>query len=193
MRAMNPDNRLAKGDAVMRPKSGPNPNADRRYRVYYDGSGMPVSVRDLVPFYEGRFEDEAGYEVLERYYLVFDFEVGGLMAEVTRTWTDAEFSGEYSYGFLELHQLDGEAKDALLRLIRSGRLKEMRAKVVEAAREALTKIAQMTDLPSEADSLEEEVHRVFEQAAKQVVAGVRQAWEWRSGICYLGSFWQLQL
>jgi hypothetical protein len=157
----------------MRPKPGPNSNADRRYRIYYDKDGVPVSVRDLMPFYEKSCTDEAGYEVLERYYLVFDFEVGGLMVEVCRAWTDAEFSGEYSFGFLELRQLDGEAKEALLRLIRSGRLEEMRAKVLEAAREALTKIAQMTDLPSEADSLEKEVHRIFEQVVKQVVAGVR--------------------
>jgi hypothetical protein len=159
----------------MRPKSGPNPNADRRYRIYYDKDGVPVSVRDLMPFYEKSFTDEADYEVLERYYLVFDFEVGGLMAEVTRTWTDAEFSGEYSFGFVELDQLDGEAKEALLRLIRSGRLEEMRANVLEVFREALTKVAQMTDLPSEAYSLEKEVHRIFEQVVKQVVAGVRQA------------------
>jgi hypothetical protein len=161
----------------MRPKPGPNSNADRRYRIYYDKDGVPVSVRDLMPFYEKSCTDEAGYEVFERDYLVFDFEVGGLMVEVCRAWTDAEFSGEfsgeYSFGFLELRQLDGEAKEALLRLIRSGRLEEMRAKVLEAAREALTKIAQMTDLPSEADSLEKEVHRIFEQVVKQVVAGVR--------------------
>jgi phosphate uptake regulator len=98
-----------------------------------------------------------------------------LMAEITRTWTDAEFSGEYSFGFVELDQLDGEAKEALLRLIRSGRLEEMRANVLEVFREALTKVAQMTDLPSEAYSLEKEVHRIFEQVVKQVVAGVRQA------------------
>jgi hypothetical protein len=158
----------------MRPKSGPKPD-NGGFRVYYVGGGIPVTVMDLVPFYEDRFEDEAGYEVFERYYLLFDFEVGGLMVEATRTWTDAEFSGEYSFGFVELDQLDGEAKEALLRLIRSGRLEEMRAKVLEAAREALTKIAQMTDLPSEADSLEKEVHRIFEQVVKQVVAGVRQA------------------
>lgn len=158
----------------MRPKSGPNPD-NGGFRVYYDKGGIPVTVRELVPFYEDRFEDEAGYEVLERYYLVFDFEVGGLMVEVTRTWTDAE----YSYGFLELHQLDEEAKEALLRLIRSGRLEEMRAKVLEAAREALTKVAQMTDLPSDAfqqaDSLEKEVYEIFEQAVRQATAGVRQA------------------
>jgi hypothetical protein len=159
----------------MRPIPGPNPNADRRYRIYYDKEdGVPVSVRDLMPFYEKSCTDEAGYEVLERYYLVFDFEVGGLMVEVCRAWTDAEFSGEYSFGFLELRQLDGEAEEALLRLIRirSGRLDEMRAKVLEAAREALTKIAQMTDLPSDtfpqADSLEKEVYRIFEQA----IAGI---------------------
>ena len=173
MKATNPDSLLVRRCAVMRPKPGPNPNANRRYRIYYDKDGVPVSVRSTVPFYEKSFTDEAGYEVLERYYLVFDFEVGGLMAEVTRTWTDV--SGEYSFGFVELDQLDGEAKEALLRLIRSGRLEEMRAKVLEAAREALTKIAQMTDLPSEADSLEKEVHRIFEQVVKQVVAGVRQA------------------
>lgn len=167
MRATNPNNYLARGDAVMRPKSCPNPNADRRYRIYYDQDGVPVSVRSTMPFYEKSFTDEAGYEVFERHYLVFDFEVGGLMVEVTRTWTDAEFS----YGFLELDQLDGEAREALLSLMRSGKLEEMRAKVLEAAREALEKIAQMADLPSEADSLEKEVHRIFEQ----VVAGVRQA------------------
>jgi hypothetical protein len=179
MRATNPDNHLARSDAVMRPEPGPNPNADRRYRIYYDKEGIPVSVKSTVQFYEKGFTDEAGYEVLERYYLVFDFEVGGLMVEVCRAWTDAEFSGEfsgeYSFGFLELRQLDGEAKEALLRLIRSGRPEEMHAKVLEAAREAHTKIAQMTDLPSEADSLEKEVHRIFEQVVKQVVAGVRQA------------------
>jgi hypothetical protein len=159
---MSPDILLARGDAVMRPKSGPKPD-NGGFRVYYVGGGIPVTVRYLVPFYEDRFEEEAGYEVLERYYLVFDFEVEDLMVEVTRTWTDAE----YSYGFLELHQLDGEAKEALLRLIRSGRLEEMRAKVLEAAREALTKIAQMTDLSSDAfqqGRLEEEVYRIFEQA-----------------------------
>jgi hypothetical protein len=174
VRATSLDILFAKGDAVMRPEPGPNPNADRRYRIYYDKDGMPVSVRDLMPFYEKGFTDEAGYEVLERYYLVFDFEVGDLMVEVTRTWTDAE----YSYGFLELHQLDGEAKEALLRLIRSGRLEEMRAKVLEAAREALTKIAQMTDLPSDAfpqaGSLEKEVYGIFEQVVRQATAGVRQ-------------------
>jgi hypothetical protein len=153
----------------MRPKSGPNPD-NEDFRVYYDKGGMPVSVRDTMPFYEKSFTDEAGYEVLERYYLVFDFEVGGLVAEVTRTWTDAEFSGEYNFGFVELDQLDREATEALIR-----RLNGMRAKVLEAAREALAKIAQMTDLPSEADSLEEEVYRIFEQVVKQVVAGVRQA------------------
>jgi hypothetical protein len=55
----------------------------------------------------------------------------------------------------------------------------MRTKVLEAAREALAKIAQMTDLPSDtfpqADSLEKEVYGIFEQVVKQVVAGVRQA------------------
>jgi purine nucleoside permease len=120
-----------------------------------------------MPFYEKSFTDEAGYEVLERYYLVFDFEMGGLTVEVTRTWTDAE----YSYGFLELDQLDGEAMEALLRLMRSGKLEEMRTKVLEAAREALTRIAQMTDLSSDAfqqGRLEEEVYRVFEQA----IAGI---------------------
>jgi hypothetical protein len=93
------------------------------------------------------------------------------MVEVCRAWTDAEFSGEYSFGFLELRQLDGEAKEALLRLIRSGRLEEMRAKVLEAAREALAKIAQMTDLSSDAfqqGRLEEEAYRIFEQA----IAGI---------------------
>jgi hypothetical protein len=170
VRATGPDNLLARRCAVMRPEFGPNLNADKRYRAYYDGSGMPVSVRDLVPFYEKSFTDEAGYEVLERFYLVFDFEVGGLMAEVTRTWAGAEFS----YGFVELDRLDGEAREALARLMRSGKLEEMRAKVLEAAREALTKITQMTDLPSEADSLEKEVQRIFDQAVKQVV-GVRQA------------------
>jgi hypothetical protein len=161
----------------MRPKSGPNPD-NEGFRVYYDKGGIPVSVRDTMPFYEKSFTDEAGYEVLERYYLVFDFEVGGLMAEVTRTWTDAEFSGEYSYGFVELDRLEQEARKALLRLIGSGRLEEMRTKVLGAAREALTKIAQMTDLPSDAfqqaDSLEKEVYGIFEQVVKQVVAGVRQ-------------------
>jgi hypothetical protein len=155
----------------MRPKSGPNPD-NEGFRVYYDKGGMPVTVRELVPFYEDRFEDEAGYEVLERYYLVFDFEVGGLMAEVTRTWTDAEFSGEYSFGFVELGQLDEKAREALLRLISSGRLEGMRAKVLEAAREALMKIAQMTDLPcdafQQADSLERQVLELFEQAIRQV-------------------------
>ena len=156
----------------MRPKSGPNPNADRRYRIYHDKDGVPVSVRSAMPFYEKSFTDEAGYEVLECYYLVFDFEVGGLMVEVTRTWTDVEYSYD---GFLELHQLDGEAREALLRLMRSGKLEEMRAKVLEAAQEALEKIAQVTDIPSEADSLEKEVHRIFEQVVKQVVTGARQA------------------
>jgi hypothetical protein len=155
----------------MRPKSGPKPD-NGGFRVYYVGGGIPVTIRDLVPFYEDRFEDEAGFEVFERYHLFFDFEVGGLMVEKTRTWTDAEFSGEYSFGFVELDRLDGEAKEALLRLIRSGRLDEMRAKVLEAAREALAKIAQMTDLPSDtfpqADSLEKEVYRIFEQA----IAGI---------------------
>ena len=168
---MSPDILPRYGTAVMRPGSSPNPDI-KNYRVYLDKNGTPVSVRDLVPFYEKSFTDEAGCEVLERYYLVFDFEVGGLMAEITRTWTDAEFSGEYSYGFLELHQLDGEAKDALLRLIRSGRLEEMRAKVLEAARESLTKIVQMTDLPSDAfqqaGSLERQVLELFEQAIAQV-------------------------
>jgi anaerobic selenocysteine-containing dehydrogenase len=162
----------------MRPKSGPNPDKEG-FRVYYDKGGIPVSVRDTMPFYEKSFTDEAGYEVLERYYLVFDFEVGGLMAEVTRTWTDAEFSGEYSYGFVELDRLEQEAREALLRLIGSGRLEEMRTKVLEAAREALEKIAQMTDLPSDAfqqaDSLEKEVYEIFEQAVRQATAGVRQA------------------
>jgi hypothetical protein len=49
---MSPDILLARGDAVMRPESGPNPNADRRYRIYYDMDGVPVSVRSTVPFYE---------------------------------------------------------------------------------------------------------------------------------------------
>jgi anaerobic selenocysteine-containing dehydrogenase len=176
---MSPDILLARGDAVMRPEPGPNPNADRRYRICYDNDGVPVSVRSTVPFYEKGFTDEAGYEVLERYYLVFDFEAGGLMAEVTRTWTDAEFSGEYSYGFVELDRLEQEAREALLRLIGSGRLEEVRTKVLEAAREALEKIAQMTDLPSDAfqqaDSLEKEVYEIFEQAVRQATAGVRQA------------------
>jgi hypothetical protein len=97
------------------------------------------------------------------------------MAEVTRTWTDAEFSGEYSYGFVELDRLEQEAREALLRFIGSGRLEEMRTKVLEAARIALAKIAQMTDLPSEAGSLEKKVYRIFERVVKQVVAGVRQA------------------
>jgi hypothetical protein len=162
----------------MRPKSGPNPD-NEGFRVYYDKGGIPVSVRDTMPFYEKSFTDEAGYEVLERYHSVFDFEVGGLMAEVTRTWTNAEFSGEYSYGFVELDRLEQDAREALLRLIGSGRLEEMRTKVLGAAREALTKIAQMTDLPSDAfqqaDSLEKEVYEIFEQVVKQVVAGVRQA------------------
>jgi hypothetical protein len=175
MRATNPDNHLARSDAVMRPEPGPNPNADRRYRIYYDKEGIPVSVKSTVQFYEKGFTDEAGYEVLERYYLVFDFEVGGLMAEVTRTWTDAEFSGEYSYGFVELDRLEQEAREALLRFIGSGRLEEMRTKVLEAVRIALAKIAQMTDLPSEAGSLEKKVYRIFERVVKQVVAGVRQA------------------
>jgi hypothetical protein len=103
--------------------------------------------------------------------LLFDFEVGGLMAEVTRTWTDAEFSGEYSYGFVELDRLEQEAREALLRFIGSGRLEEMRTKVLEAARIALAKIAQMTDLSSDAfqqGRLEEEVYRIFEQA----IAGI---------------------
>jgi hypothetical protein len=168
VRATSLDILLARGDAVMRPESGLNPNADRRYRIYYDKDGVPVSVRDLMPFYEDRFEDEAGYEVLERYYLVFDFEAGGLMAEVTRAWTDAEFCGEYSYGFVELDRLNREVREAL---IRSGRLDGMRMKVLEAAREALTKIAQMTDLSSDAfqqGRLEEEVYRIFEQA----IAGI---------------------
>jgi hypothetical protein len=171
---MSLDILLERGDAVIRPESGPNPD-NKSYRVYYDKGGMPVSVRSTAPFYEKGFTDEAGYEVLERYFLVFDFEVGGLMAEVTRAWADAEFSGEYSYGFVELDRLEQEAREALLRLIGSGRLEEMRTKVLEAAREALTKIAQMTGLPSGAGSLEEEVHRIFEQVVKQVVAGVRQA------------------
>jgi hypothetical protein len=165
---MSPDILLARGDAVMRPESGPNPNADRRYRIYYDKDGVPVSVRSTVPFYEKSFTDEAGYEVLERYYLVFDFEAGGLVTEVTRTWAGAEFS----YGFVELDRLEQEAREALLRLIGSGRLEEMRTKVLEAAREALAKIAQMTDLPSDtfpqADSLEKEVYGIFEQA----IAGI---------------------
>jgi hypothetical protein len=158
----------------MRSIPGPNPNADRRYRIYYDKDGVPVSVRSTMPFYEKSFTDEAGYEVLERYYLVFDFEMGGLMVEVTRTWTDAE----YSYGFLELDQLDGEAREALLRLMRSGKLEEMRAKVLEAAREVLEKIAHLTDLPSDAfqqaDSLEKEVYEIFEQVVRQATAGVRK-------------------
>jgi hypothetical protein len=168
---MSPDILLAKGDAVMRPESGPNPD-NKSYRVYYDEGDIPVTVRDLVSFYEDRFEDEAGYEVLERYYLVFDFEAGGLMAEVTRTWTDAEFCGEfcgeYSYGFVELDRLDRKVREAL---IRSGRLDGMRAKVLEVAREAIQKIAQMTDLSSDAfqqGRLEEEVYRIFEQA----IAGI---------------------
>jgi len=155
----------------MRPKSGPNPD-NGGFRVYYGEGGIPVTVRDLMPFYEKSFTDEVGYEVLERYYLVFDFEVGGLLVEMSRTWTDAEFSGEYSFGFVELDQLDGEAKEALLRMISSGRLEGMRAKVLEAAREALTKIAQMTDLPcdafQQADSLERQVLELFEQAIRQV-------------------------
>jgi hypothetical protein len=178
VKATNPDSLLVRRCAVMRPKPGPNSNADRRYRIYYDKDGVPVSVRDLMPFYEKNFTDEAGYEVLERYYLVFDFEVGGLMAEVTRTWTDAEFSGEYSYGFVELDRLEQEAREALLRFIGSGRLEEMRTKVLEAAREALMKVAQMTDLPSDAfpqaDSLEKEVYGIFEQVVKQATTGVRQ-------------------
>jgi len=173
VRATNPDSLLIRRCAVMRPKSGPNPNADRRYRIYHDKDGVPVSVRSAVPFYEKSFTDEAGYEVFERYYLVFDFELGGLMVEVTRTWTGAE----YSYGFLELDQLDGEAREALLRLVRSRKLEEMRAKVLEAAREALEKIAQMTDLPrddfQQADSLEKEVCEIFEQAVRPT-AGVRK-------------------
>jgi hypothetical protein len=169
---MSPDSLLVRRCVVMRPKSGSKPEADKRYRIYYDESGVSVSVRDLLPFYEKSFTDEAGYEVLERYYLIFDFEVGGLVAEVTRTWADAEFSGEYSFGFLELRQLDEKARGALLRLMRSGKLEEMRAKVLEAAREALTKIAQMTDPPSDAyqqtDSLERQVLELFEQAIGQV-------------------------
>jgi hypothetical protein len=151
----------------MRPKSGPNPDSGG-FRVYYDENGIPVSVKDLVPFHEKSFTDEAGYEAFERHYLVFDFEVGGLMVEVTRTWANAEFS----YGFVELDRLDRKVREAL---IRSGRLEAMRAKVLETAREALTKIAQMTDLPDDAfrqaDSLEKEVYGIFEQA----IAGMRQS------------------
>jgi hypothetical protein len=169
---MSLDILLTRCDAVMRPESGSKAEADKRYRVYYGENGVPVSVRDLLPFYEKSFTDEAGHEVLERYYLVFDFEAGGLVAEVTRTWADAEFSGEYSYGFLELRQLDEKAREALLRLTRSGKLEEMRAKVLEAAREALKKVAQMTDPPSDAyqqtDSLERQVLELFEQAIGQV-------------------------
>jgi hypothetical protein len=172
---MSLDILLTRCDAVMRPESGSKAEADKRYRVYYGENGVPVSVRDLLPFYEKSFTDEAGYEVLERYHLVFDFEVAGLMAEVTRKWTDAEFSGEYSYGFLELHQLDEKAREALLRLMRSGKLEEMRAIVLEAAREALGKVAQMTDLPSDAfqqadslEKLEEEIYQLFEQATARV-------------------------
>jgi len=168
---MSPDILLARRCAVMRPEPGPIPNADKRYRVYYDESGMPVTVRDIVPFYEKSFTDETGYEVLERYYLVFDFEAGGLMAEVTRTWADAEFS----FGFVELDRLEGKAREALVRLMRSGKLEEMRTKVLEAAREVLEKIAQMTDLPSDAfqqaDSLEKEVYEIFESAIQVVKVG----------------------
>jgi hypothetical protein len=144
---MSLDILLARDDAVMRPEPGPNPD-NKRYRVYYDEGGMPVSVRDTLPFHESRFEDEAGYDVLERYYLVFDFEAGGLMAEVTRTWTDAEFCGEYSYGFVELDRLDRKVKEAL---IRSGRLEEMHAIVLE--------------------SLEKEVHEIFGQAVRRLQQG----------------------
>jgi exonuclease III len=52
----------------------------------------------------------------------------------------------------------------------------MRAKVLEAAREALKKITQdlLSDAFRQADSLEKEVYGIFEQAVRQATAGVSQ-------------------
>jgi len=159
---------FVRSGAVMCPKGGSGLR-DKEFKVIHDEDGMPIMIMDKEPFYEDRFEDcESGHEILQRYYLVFDFIEGSLMAEVTQTSIDLELGGEFSYGHVPLDQLGKPVVDAL---IASGRLEGMRYKVLQVAREMLDRIAQITGLPSGAfpfQTLETRVSESFEQAIKQV-------------------------
>jgi hypothetical protein len=112
----------------MCPKVGSGLNRGKEFKVIHDEEGLPSLVIDSVPFYVDMFVDEAGYEVLERYYLVLDFKNGGLAAEVTQTWLDVETSHELSCGHYSLDQLDERVRGAL---IRSRRLQEMSTKILQ--------------------------------------------------------------
>jgi hypothetical protein len=93
-------------------------------RVVTDKEGIPIMVRDEEPFFVDRWRDvETGNEIVNEYRLVFDFREGLQVEIVQRLIGGGEFSWEVPPNRLDL--------ESLMRLMGSGSLERIRAKVKE--------------------------------------------------------------
>ena len=92
-------------------------------RVVQGKDGIPIMVRDEEPFFVDRWRDvETGNEYVNEYRLIFSFDEG-LFVEIVQRSIGGEFSWEVT-----LDNLDAES---LMRLMGSGSLERIRAKVKE--------------------------------------------------------------
>jgi hypothetical protein len=93
-------------------------------RVVQGKEGIPIMVRDEEPFFVDRWRDvETGNEIVNEYRLVFDFREGLQVEIVQRLIGGGEFSWEVPLDNLDL--------ESLMRLMGSGSLERIRAKVKE--------------------------------------------------------------
>jgi hypothetical protein len=94
-------------------------------RVVHGKDGIPIMVRDEEPFFVDRWRDvETGNEYVNEYRLIFSFREG-LLVEITQRLEGS--SGGISWEVTP-NRLDLES---LMRLIGSGSLERIRAKVKE--------------------------------------------------------------
>jgi hypothetical protein len=94
-------------------------------RVVQGKDGIPIMVRDEEPFLIDRWRDaESGNEIVNEYRLIFSFREG-LLVEITQRLEGS--TGGFSWE-VTLDNLDLES---LMRLMGSGSLKRIRAKVKE--------------------------------------------------------------
>jgi hypothetical protein len=92
-------------------------------RVVQGKDGIPIMVMDEEPFFVDRWRDvETGNEYIDEYRLVFSFDEG-LFVEIVQRSIGGEFSWEVPPNRLDL--------ESLMRLMGSGSLERIRAKVKE--------------------------------------------------------------
>jgi hypothetical protein len=94
-------------------------------RVVQGKDGTPIMVRDEEPFFVEKWRDEIGNEYINEYRLAFNFQED-LLVEITQ-----KLEGSGVGGFSWEVTLDNLDAESLMRLMGSGSLMRIRAKVKE--------------------------------------------------------------